>query len=246
MGSFGCCQARRIRLLAEGKEKEAREKRSFCLKCKKKLAWYDNVPILSWLILRGKCRYCGKEIGRAEILSEVAGAMSFGLVGWSLMGEELTVWTGVRVGILIVWLTVMLIVVIYDALYAEMPVGLLYVGVALGTVGFLVNLVGEGEVVGKLVSGGLAVMILGGTYFLLYKMSNEKLVGGGDYLMATAVALMLGDWWLALLTMFLANFVGAVVMLPLRKRRIPFGPFLYLAFVAIYSFSEFCLRLVSF
>ena len=56
-GSFACCQAWRIRLREEGKKDPG--KRSVCLNCGKKLAWYENIPIVSWLAQGGKCRKCG-------------------------------------------------------------------------------------------------------------------------------------------------------------------------------------------
>ena len=69
-GSFACCQAWRI-------YKHDKSALSHCMKCDYKLKWYDNIPVLSWLMLGGKCRKCRKPIGAAEILSELGLAAAF-------------------------------------------------------------------------------------------------------------------------------------------------------------------------
>ncbi|MDO4508140.1 MAG: prepilin peptidase [Candidatus Saccharibacteria bacterium] len=74
-GSFLCCQARRLRLKEEkGKRLGSR---SVCNSCNRKLNWYENLPIISWLILRGRCRTCKKKIGLLELLSELGVAIAF-------------------------------------------------------------------------------------------------------------------------------------------------------------------------
>ena len=72
LGSFACCQAWRIR-------KHDKSARSHCMNCDYQLKWYDNIPILSWLMLGGKCRKCRKSIGVAEIAAEVGLAAVFAL-----------------------------------------------------------------------------------------------------------------------------------------------------------------------
>ena len=75
MGSFLLCQAWRLRYKTE--KKKSLGKWSVCLSCKKRLEWFDNIPIFSWIFLRGKCRYCKKKIGCAEILAEILMGVSF-------------------------------------------------------------------------------------------------------------------------------------------------------------------------
>ena len=54
--------------------------RSFCFKCKKKILWYDNIPILSYFLLGGKCRKCKKPISSQYLFVEILSAVSFGIV----------------------------------------------------------------------------------------------------------------------------------------------------------------------
>ena len=89
---------------------------------------------------------------------------------------------------------------------------------------------------------GIGIAILPGMYFLLYKMSNEKFVGSGDWLLALAVSLILGSWWLCLLVLFLSNFMASIAGIILKikngEKVIPFGPFLILAFIIVYSLQN--------
>ena len=266
MGSFTCCQVCRLRRQEEGKKKLG--SRSVCLFCHKQLKWYENIPILSWVLQRGKCRKCGKEIGKAEILSEVAGAVSFMMLGaWFAgkyfpqffelgLGGTPRAWTWAWFLVLLIFMTVLLVLAIYDARYGKLPVGVLYGGVAVAGVfmiaravslGFTaVDVTATGERIfeftgidwkGFLLARGAAAGLLGGIYYILYKVSNEKLVGGGDWLVCLMIGMVLGDWWLALWELFVANFLGAAVMLGRRKKRTAFGPFLVVAFVIGVTFS---------
>ncbi|MBQ3430617.1 prepilin peptidase [Candidatus Saccharibacteria bacterium] len=244
MGSFCCCQAWRIRYKEEGKKDLG--KRSVCLKCGRQLKWYENVPVVSWLVQRGKCRGCGKEIGAAEILSELAGIAIFGILGAvSVSGLGFCIVGNcaysnrnfLAIGVLAVLLVALLILAIYDAKWGELPTRLLVVGIVLGIGIWAISFSttwGWGEGMRELVLETLgAVGILGGIYYLLYFFSKENLVGGGDWMLGVAIGLVLQDWWLAIWVLFLSNLVGAIVMLPQRKKKIAFGPFLAGAFVVV-------------
>ncbi len=258
LGSFACCQTWRLYYKLNGKKKLGR--RSVCLHCHKQLAWYENIPIVSWVVQKGRCRKCGKKIGVAELMAEVGGAVAFGLMGWKIgmeYGElmrkcgfglkwlcgqnaEVTLmW--VNVGIVVLFLVVAMILAIYDAKWRELPLSMLIVLNVVGTIYMIVNLIwGEFEILKVLE----AVGVLAGVYYLLYFLSGEKLVGGGDWILCLAIAMMLGEPWLAIWVLFLSNLIGAVVMMPQKKKKIAFGPFLVAAFVVVYTFGGELLRLV--
>ena len=273
-GSFACCQAWRIRL-KETKEKDL-GKRSVCLTCGKKLTWYENIPIVSWLLQRGRCRKCGKKIGYAEILAEVFGAISFGLIVWSFITDvshdldfagfidKVDVLGLVTVLIALVGL---LILAVYDGKWGEMPTMVLTWTIAVCLIFAVVEVV-RGSYVwipcpegSECVQAGFyrfdfevlinsllpvlgSVAILAGTYYLLYVLSKERLVGGGDWLLCLAIGLLLRDWRLALVELFLANFLGSLVMLPRRKEKIAFGPFLVIGFVIVFVLKDWLFGLL--
>ena len=211
LGSFSCCQAWRIRYKVEKKGELG--KRSVCLSCGKKLRWYENMPIVSWVLQRGKCRKCGKKIGTAEIMSEVLGGVFGGMVGVKFLDKIMTgelgdgitkllfygntavlgtaeLWLMItEILLIVVIFTTMGIIAIYDAKWGEMPAKLLWVTVGLGVV-----FAGIGVYQGNsLFDLGISVLLLAGTYYILYKVSREKWVGGGDWIFCLSIALVLGE-----------------------------------------------------
>ena len=93
---------------------------------------------------------------------------------------------------------------------------LLY-SIIMGVVYVVIEIVRNGFTFENLLQVVGSVAILSGVYYLLYFFSKEKLVGGGDWILCLAIGLVLGDWRLALIELFLANFIGAIVMLPLKQ-----------------------------
>lgn len=249
LGSFACCQAWRWRYKIQGKKPLG--KRSVCMACKYKLRWYDNIPIISWLMLRGKCRKCGKRIGYAEILSELGLGAAFAMIGHVYIVPTFYYWTVLStkplnleiliatIILLLVMLVVLTILSVYDAKWGELPILLLLVAIGLGAaiLGLKVwnTALDGGDVLQLLISAAGGVMILAGVCWVIYKASNERLMGGGDWVLALAIALAIGDWWLSLWAMFLANLLGDIIMMPSLVQKgnhvIHFGPFLTIGFV---------------
>ena len=266
-GSFACCQAWRI-YHREHKEKNL-GKWSVCLSCGKRLKPQENIPIISWILQKGKCKKCGAKIGVAEILSEVGLGLCFLLAGasfWQIFASRfgstvapLSSASSSSIAILLTvasFLVVLAILVImwtllvYDAKWRLLPTKLLAIVNVLAVIYLGLQIAGLSlgnsfwqDFTKMLPSLGIGVAILPGMYYLLYKMSGEKLVGGGDWLLALAVSLVLGNWWLCLLTLFLSNFMASIAGIVLKLRRgekaIPFGPFLILAFVIIYALQGY-------
>ena len=251
IGSFLCCQARRLRLKEQ--KKKPLGNRSVCLHCHRKLKWYDNIPIISWVVLRGKCRKCGKKIGLAEILSELGLGASFVMIGHVYVAPTIYYWTvlstrpldlGILVAtivLILIMLVVLTILSVYDAKWGELPVLLLILVVGLGAaiLGLKVwnTVLDGGDVLQLLFSAACGVAILAGVCWVIYKVSDERLMGGGDWILALAVALAIGDWWLSLWAMFLANLLGDIIMMPSLIQKgnhvIHFGPFLMIGFVLV-------------
>ena len=248
-GSFACCQAWRIH---ERLNQRSLGARSICLNCHHRLAWYDNLPIFSWLALRGRCRYCRHPIGFAEILSEFGLGFTFVLIAHHFLFNSIssissplvfltaaTSQSAVLIPFLILLVSFVLfwILLIYDAKWGELPVFLMLLLIPLALAFHLTTT----EKL-NLLQPILAIGLLAGLYYLLYFFSHEKLVGGGDWLLCISIAIFLGRLELALFELFLSNFLASLFSLPqiLRKSRtpIPFGPFLILALLLILSFKS--------
>lgn len=247
-GSFLCCQARRINLAGKGRKKLGR--RSVCLKCGRQLKWFDNIPIFSWLILGGKCRHCGAKIGGAEILAEILVGVGMLLIGTLVPADFL--WGGFEwaiFGVLILLFLMLSFVAIYDGLFGELPVfGLMIAGV-LAIILAILKIILVGFSGGQLLNIGGAILILGGLYLILYLVSKGKWVGDGDWILGTILAVALGNAWLAIFVLFIANLLGCLVMYPVvrrkKEKRIYFGPFLVMAFVIVMVFGTYLLEMVG-
>lgn len=234
-GSFLCCQARRLKL--KDTKKPIKNRRSICLHCHQELPWYDNIPIFSWLILRGKCRKCHKKIGGAEIISEIATALAFLAIGTTIKIDTANAVEWTTFGLVMAYLVIIIFLGIYDGMWGELPTVGLTASLIFAVLAILPNLITEFSVQPFLAAG-----LFGGIYLGLYVVSKGKWVGDGDWLLATTIGLVLGTPWLAMIALFVANLSASIVMLPLVKKQknhlIYFGPFLVFSFVIVYALAE--------
>jgi leader peptidase (prepilin peptidase)/N-methyltransferase len=206
---------------------------SFCPKCGKRIRFYDNIPILSYLILRGRCRDCKTKIPLQYPLVEflTAALLTLAYLRFGLS------WDFAARGILII---VMILTFFIDLKHRIIPDTLTLPGVALG---FLMSfLVSSPSVLNSLL--GIAV---GGGMFYLAAVLGELLfkkesMGGGDIKLAMMLGAFLG-WQNILLILLISSFLGSLIgglALLFSKdvkqtRTIPFGPFLALgAIVAMF------------
>ena len=255
MGSFAMCQVWRMRdWQTKRKKTDWRQDHSHCLSCGYRLRWYDNIPVFSWLWLRGKCRKCGKAIGGAEILCEVGLATVFVL---SYVLWPFTLTGAIDVAQYIIFLAMLVgltMLFVYDLKWKRLPekplifctiCGVAFVGLRLWG-GFSLNSLLE-------LLGALAV--LPGVYWVLYKASGERLVGGGDWLLATPLALVAGNYWVAFFVLFASNLLGSFIMIPvtaIRKWRkgletqVCFGPFLIVGFLVVFFLQGWLMGLLGF
>ena len=218
----------------------------------------------SWLCLKGKCRKCGKKIGFAEILSELGVALAFLLLGLGQQLAGLTIESSCASPLEIITFVTALVLIsllaflaIYDGIYGQLPTLFLVLTIIFATVVAILREWANLSVSSNfwpdlgqdLFNLFLATLILSGLYLVLYKISKGKWVGDGDWLLGLALALVLGTPWLALVTLFLANFLACLVMFPVVKkhqeRKIHFGPFMVVAFVVVFVFSHFFYAIMS-
>ena len=244
-GSFACCQAWRIHERQEGKKLG---NRSICMHCGEKLNWYDNIPIFSWLILRGKCRHCKAKIGKAEILSEIGLGLAFFAVIFKYSCAFPTInaffsadfWNFLIHPIFLCFTLIPFwILLVYDAKWGELPVSLMLTEIPLALIWQFMNH-------GNWLYIGISAGLLSGLYYLLYFFSKEKFVGGGDWILCISIAIFLGRWELVIVELFLSNllasFAGIPQIITKNKQPIPFGPFLIISMLAILLASDYLLK----
>lgn len=208
--------------------------RSRCLHCHHELAWYDLLPLVSWMSTRGRCRYCKKPIGSFEPLMEIFGAVLF------VLTYHYVVVPSNSIPLAIFWLIALVLLIIltaYDQKWFLLPDQVMFplIALALAYAGY--SAITSDNPPQVTFDGLLGIAILSGLYFVLWLSSGGRLVGFGDIKLGLALGLLLLDWRLALLTLFLANLIGMLVVLPglltrklSRQSQVPFGPFLVIGF----------------
>ncbi len=211
--------------------------RSRCLHCGHELKWYDLLPLASWLSTGGRCRYCHERIGGFEPLMELGMATFF--VGSYLLWPEITTTLGLIHFVL--WLVsgvLLLILFAYDVKWFLLPNYIVFPLIAVGILVAGIRLFGAADIVTGVLDLAAAATILSGLYLLLWYFSKGKWIGFGDIKLGLALALLLGSWQLAFLTLFLANLIGCLVVIPGlisgklgHRSHVPFGPLLIAGFV---------------
>lgn len=240
VGSFLCCQARRLRRREEKKKPLGR--RSVCPHCGKKLKWFENLPLLSWLFQRGRCRNCHRKIGAAEFLSELLTALAFVILAITLKTDYLSLF------ITTIFTSSLIFLAIYDGLYGELPQAVLTFSIICAIIISALRLwaifsnsqFSWQPVVGLILSAA----ILGGLYLLLFLLSKGKWVGDGDWLLGLAIGIAMGNPFAALIALFTANLSACIVMAPSaikhHSHQIYFGPFLVFGYlVGTFAISFF-------
>ena len=218
--------------------------RSCCLECGYELQWYDLVPIVSWAILRGKCRHCHHRIGALEPLLELSMAAFFVLSYMLWPGGVIGVLGMIHFGLWLAAGVAMAILFVYDLKWYLVPDNTVII---LGIIGLAITVVSalEAPSAGAVAMTAIGSMaILGGLYAVLYAVSKGKWVGLGDVELGFALALVLVDWQLAIVALFLANLVGCIVVIPglvtkklQRTSHVPFGPMLITGTVLSWFFG---------
>lgn len=193
--------------------------RSHCQHCKKTLAWYDLLPLLSFVILRGKCRYCGKGISIQYPIVEIGTGLLF-LLLFYIFGLS---WGLVFYAIIF---SLLMVVFVYDFRSELIPDEFVWVGLAIALLGSwyfggfgLTNMI-----IGSLICGTIPL--------LLVLVSREKWMGAGDIKLGFLVGAIVGyprALFLIFASFVLGSIVGLIYMgLGKKKMKdsLPFAPFL--------------------
>lgn len=220
---------------------------SHCPRCDEAVRWYDNVPVLSWVVLRGRCRWCREPISIQYPLVELA----TGLVWAGVFAAHGPSWEALRGA---VFLTLLFGISLSDARFYIIPdefsLGGTVLGLALaflpGGPTWLAALVGA-------VTGYVALWLVavGGTWVMkrvfpgrLEEAGVDQAMGGGDIKMMMMVGAFLGVWGVVE-TVFIGSVLALLVFGPVAsfsKRLIPLGVFLAAAGAVTYAWGEAMLR----
>lgn len=220
--------------------------RSICPNCRHVLAARDLIPILSWLTLRGRCRYCQAPISAQYPVIELAAGLVFvfSYIFWP--GSFSTSWGIVLFASWLITSVGLLALLVYDARWMMLPNRILYPTAAVAVVGRAFYIVGfEPDKADALVQWGLAVAVASGIFWLLFVISQGRWIGFGDVRLGLITGTVLATPALGFLMIFTASVLGTLFVLPALVRRrqkisskVPFGPFLIAATFLVLLFGQ--------
>jgi leader peptidase (prepilin peptidase)/N-methyltransferase len=207
--------------------------RSHCQNCKKAVAWYDNIPMFSWLLLRGKCRHCHAKFSFRYFFVELLTAVLF-VLAYYYLGFT---WTLLEALIFIFSLVCCTFI---DFDHMILPDEFTLSGIIIGLIGAALNPERQllEAVLGVLIGGGF----LWAMAYLYFLFTQKDGMGGGDIKLLAWIGAVLG-WKAVPFVIMVSAIIGSVVGLALARKQkqglktmIPFGPYLALGAV-LYLFG---------
>jgi leader peptidase (prepilin peptidase)/N-methyltransferase len=204
---------------------------STCPRCGTRIAWRDNIPVISWLLLRGKCRACGAPISVQYPLIEAA-------VGILWLAAALAYGATLHALAAAVFGTILLGIAVTDARHYVIPDEFTWGGLALG---LLIALAGGAQpFLQALLGAAVGFALLYGVAVAGAWLFKEEAMGGGDIKMMAMVGAFLG-WQGVLLTLFSGALLGLLIFVPFtlkKKRLVPFGVFLAMGAALTFVFGD--------
>lgn len=200
--------------------------RSRCPKCQKTIPWYDNIPVFSWFILRGKCRQCGEPYSFRYVVVELLTGFLFGLaywyygMSWSLLES-------------LIFCFSLVVCSFIDFDHMILPDEFTLSGIVIGLIGAALNPDREftDALIGILIGGGFLWFMA----FVYFQLTKKDGLGGGDIKLLGWIGAVLG-WKAIPFVITTSAIVGSVVGIYFAvkekqglKTAIPFGPYLALA-----------------
>ena len=208
---------------------------SHCTTCDYQIRWYDNIPIVSYLWLRGRCRRCGQRISAQYPLVELLnGALALALF--------LKFGPGLVFAVLFLFCSALVVVTFIDLEHRIIPDAITLPGIVLGfAVSFLFPRLGWLNSLIGIVAGGGSLLLIA---YLYQALAKKEGMGGGDIKLLAMMGAFFG-WQSILFIIFAASLVGSLVgitVMLLQKKdatlAIPFGPFLASAAVLYIFYGQ--------
>ena len=214
--------------------------RSFCPSCKNKIKWYDNIPFLSFLFLKGKCRNCSNKISFQYFLVELISAISFVTI-YFIYGISITT-------LLLIILSIFFIIIFFiDLKHYIIPNELTF---PLMVIGFIksfnpnLNQTIFPNYINSLIGGLFGYSIIWLIIFFYKKVRNKEGMGLGDAKLMAVIGFWFG--WISIpFTIFISSTVALILVVPSlinRSRKmsseIPFGPYIIIGCILYVTFAN--------
>lgn len=218
--------------------------RSFCMHCNKQLKVVDLIPILSWLWLRGKCRYCHEKYPDNP-LPEVLTPLLFLFTYYFWPYQLVSLFDYLVFAIWLAIIVLFVIMIIHDFKWMKLPHPLTAATFLLGLVFLAARYAQEQDTV-IIISGLMGSVVVGGLFHALFVVSQSRWIGWGDVRLGYGIGLIAGGPIAGFILLFLSSLIGLAAALPgvlntnksFHQLKIPFGPPLMLATILTVLLSE--------
>jgi len=211
------------------KELSVVKPRSHCTNCNKLISWYDNIPVLSYLFLNGKCRGCGSRISMIYPVIEIICALLF-LLMYMLFGFSY------MLAVFCIFIFALLVITVIDLQHQIIPDEMSLLLVIAGFSGSFVNYTLGSTVLERILNSFIGFIAGGGSLYIIAVLGKwilkQEAMGGGDIKLMAGVGTFIG-WEKVLFAIFIASVLGSIVGITLillkkimRKDAIAFGPYL--------------------
>ena len=213
--------------------------RSFCPKCKQKIVWYDNIPVISFVILKAKCRNCDYKISYQYLVVEILSLLSFTLI-YFLFGISITT--------LLFWILYLCFVIIFfiDLKHFIIPNVITFPLMALGffksfdpNLSYLFP-----NYLNSLIGGAFGYGIIFSIIYFYKQVRKKEGMGLGDAKLFAVIGFWFG--WISIpFIVFLSSLVALISVVPsliMKSKQmsseIPFGPYIIIATLVFITFKE--------
>lgn len=204
--------------------------RSHCFSCGYTLAWHDLIPVLSFLVYKGKCRKCKSPISYQYPLVEVSMGVLFSLLFWKFADNYFLLGTHLIIA------SILMVALIYDLKHKIIPNILSYLFIFFACL----TLFSGGPTL-----AGVSGVLISLPFWAIVLISKETWMGGGDAKLAMGIGWVLGVAQ-GISALVLATWIGAIVGIPLlfiqkkggtmKRIELPFAPFLIVGmYIALFS-----------
>ena len=202
---------------------------STCPKCKNPIRWYQNIPVISWLVLKGKCSSCQNPISFRypfiEILTAVCSLTVVAVYGPTLQ---------MLFGVLLTWILITLTFIDFDTQLLPDRFTLTLAGIGLGVNAFQIYTSPTSAIWGYII-GFLCLWVV---YYLFKIITGKEGMGYGDFKLLAALGAWMGPLMLPLIIL-LSSLVGSIIGIILLKTRKENQPFAFGPYIAIAGWIAF-------
>lgn len=216
LGSFYACIGYRI-----PNKISLTKPNSFCPNCKKEIKWYMNIPLLSYILLKGKCAYCKSKIDPLSFIIEL-------LTGTFFLGSYIMFGLGENFIISVIIISALMVTIVSDFEYYYISDRVIFISAIL-TLITRVYFNGFAESIKYILSGTMLFLMMLGLKTIGDKVLKKECLGGGDIKLMLLIVITLGFYY-SLVSIFIGSLIALICSLIIMKKKnneeIPYGPFL--------------------